>query len=236
MVSKTAGIVIRTIKFGEASAICHILTEQHGLVGFHIPSAYKNKGKVRISYLQPLNILEISFNHKKTKSLQSISDITCLHHCDLSQFSQHAFYHVLTELLQQVIKENEINNDLFQYLKDEALPGINTSLHFWQLPFVMLNILHHYGCAPNIDTYCSNSHLDLRNGIFMEGTPRVKYYSNESISEIIHAMMTQGINHLTNDTTLRQKLIQDLILYYRLHIDENFDLRSMEVMGKMVYG
>lgn len=233
MLVKTSGIVIRTIKFGEASAICHILTEQYGLMGFHIPSAFKNKGKVRISYLQALNVLELSFNQKKTKSLQSISDVSCLLHCAPQSFSQQAFYHVLTELLQQMIKENEINHDLFHYLKDEALPGINTELHFWQLPFVMLNLLYHYGCAPNMDTYTDGSCLDLRNGIFLEGTPGVKYHSNAETSKLINEIMTRGIRHLGNDGQLRQQLIQDLILYYRLHIDENFDLRSMEVMVKL---
>jgi DNA repair protein RecO (recombination protein O) len=233
MLTKTTGIVIRTIKFGEASAICHILTEQFGLLGFHIPSAFKNKGKVRVSYLQPLNVLELSFNSKKTKSLQSIQDVTCLYHCEPVSFSQQAFYHVIVEILQQMIKDNEINHDLFVYLKEEALPSVNTELHYWQLPFVMINLLHHYGCAPNIDTFNPQAHLDLKNGIFMDGEPTVKYYSNKEISGIIYEIMTRGIRHLDNDHRMRQQLIQDLVLYYKLHIDEGFELKSMEVMMKM---
>lgn len=230
MLCKTTGIVIRTIKFGESSAIVNILTEDFGLMGFHIPSAYKNKGKIKISYLQPLNILEFSFNNKKTKSLQSISDATCLHHTELSQFSNQAFYHVLLELLQQVIKENEINRDLYHYLKEEAIPGINTKLHYWQLPFVLLNVLHHYGCAPNIDTFETNAYLDLKNGIFKDGTPANRHHASSQTSGLIHEIMTRGIAHLEQNYKLRQGLINDLIVYYRLHIDENFDLRSMEIL------
>lgn len=233
MLTKTSGIVIRTIKYGEASAICQILTEQFGLLGFHIPSAFKNKGKVKISYLQPLNVLEISFNPKKNKTLHSISDVSCLHHCSPIAFSQQAFYHVMVEVLQQMIKENEINHALFQYLTEEALPGVNTDLHFWQLPFVMLNLLHHYGCAPNIDTYSQGAYLDLKNGIFMEGTPSVRYYADDHSSAIIYDIMTQGIRHLSHETSIRQKVIKDLIVYYKLHIDESFELKSMDVMMKL---
>lgn len=233
MLSKTEGIVIRTIKYGESSAICNILTEQFGLVGFHIPSAFKNRGKVRISYLQPLNIVELSFNLNKNRNLQSISDITCIHYPDTSQFKQQAFYHVIGELLQQIIKENEINHSLFHYLKDEGVPGINGELHYWQLPFVMLNILYHYGCAPNIDTFDADSCLDLKNGVFARSSVTLKYMSDPVCSAIIYEMMTKGIRHLEENQALRSKIIGDLITYYRLHIHENFDLRSMEVMMKI---
>lgn len=236
MISKSKGIVIRTIKYGESSAITNILTEQFGLVGFHIPSAFKNKGKTKISYLQPLNTVEISFNFQKTKSLQSISDISCLHYPELRAFNQQAFYQVLCELLQQVIKENEINHSLFHYLNDEALPGMNTDLHFWQLPYVMLSILHHYGCAPNIDTYEEGTCLDLKNGIFLEINLPLKNTADKESSCIIFEMMTKGIQHLEISSATRQKVIHHLVNYYRLHINEDFDLRSMEILTEVSLG
>jgi DNA repair protein RecO (recombination protein O) len=236
MISKSKGIVIRTIKYGESSAITNVLTEQFGLVGFHIPSAFKNKGKTKISYLQPLNAVEISFNFQKTKSLQSISDISCLQYPDLRAFNQQAFYQVLCELLQQIVKENEINHALFHYLYDEALPGMNTDLHFWQLPYVMLSILHHYGCAPNIDTYDEDSSLDLKNGIFLNVVPNLKNTADSESSAIIYEMMTRGINHLEVNSKTRQTVVKHLVNYYRLHIHEDFDLRSMEILTEVSLG
>ncbi len=234
MVTKTKGIVLRTIKYGEASAICNILTEQFGLLGFHIPAAFKNKGKIKISYLQPLNLVEFSFNYNKIKNLHSISDISCHQYPDFKNFNQQAFYHVLCELLQQTIKDNEINHSLFHYLYDEAIPSINTDLHFWQLPYVMLSILHHYGCAPNIDTYSDNTCLDLKNGIFIDHSPINRFLSNETCSSLIFDMMTKGIMHLDNQARLRQQVTNDLITYYRLHIQEDFSLRSMDVLMEVV--
>lgn len=230
MVIKTRGIILRTIKYGEASAICNILTDQHGLVGFHIPSVYKNKGKIKISYLQPLNLVELSFNFNKTKNLHSISDITCHLYPDFKSFNQQAFYHVLCELLQQTIKDNEINHSLFDYLYNEAIPSINNELHFWQLPYVMLSVLHHYGCAPNIDTYNENGCLDLKNGIFVDHSPINRHTSDEKSSTVIFEMMTKGIVHLESNAKLRQQVTLDLVKYYQLHIQEDFGLRSMEVL------
>ncbi len=233
MISKSQGIIIRTIKYGESSAITNILTEQFGLVGFHIPSAFKNKGKVKLSYLQPLNVVEISFNHQKTKSLQSISDISPVLYPDLRAFNQQALYHILTELLQQLIKENEINHALFHYLSDEAIPSLSTDLKYWQLPYVMLSILYHYGCAPNIDTYEEGACLDLKNGIFKQQMAISKHMATPESSAYIYDIMTRGINHLEDSRSMRQRVIQDLIGYYRLHIHEDFEIRSMGVLMEL---
>lgn len=58
MITKTKGIVLKTIKYGDASAITKIFTEEFGLIGFHVPSLFKNKGKIKPSHLQALNCIE----------------------------------------------------------------------------------------------------------------------------------------------------------------------------------
>lgn len=230
---KTRGIVIRTIKYGESSAICNILTEQNGLLGFHIPSAYKNKGKVKISYLQALNTIELSFNYKKTLTLQKITDISCNSYPDLNNFTQQAFYHVFCEMLQQTIKENELNAHLFEYLYNEAIPGMSADIHFWQLPFVMLNILHHYGCSPNCDTYNQGAFLDLQNGIFIDTLIPIKTLADQESSATIYDILNKGIAHLPVDNKLRFEVIEDLIRYFKWHINDNFELRSREILMGM---
>lgn len=233
MESKTRGIVIRTIKYGESSAICNILTEQYGLLGFHIPGAYKNKGKIRISYLQALNTVELSLNYKKSANLQRISDISCQVYPELKSFSQQAFYHVFCELLQQTIRENEHNARLFEYLYHEAIPGISTDIHYWQLPFVMLKVLHHYGCSPNCDTYTDGAYLDLQNGIFLETLLPLKTIATLESSAIIYDILSKGIAHLPANGRLRQQVIDELIRYYKWHVSDGFELRSRDILSGM---
>ncbi len=236
MLSKTTGIVIRTIKYGESSAICNIYTEQHGLLGFHVPGVFKNKGTVRISYLQALNAVDLTFHYHKTKNLQRITDISCRFYPELHDFNSKALHSISCELLQQTLRENELNAALFDYLYHQALPGLNSNIHFWQLPFMMLKILHYYGCSPNIDTYSSDACLDLQNGVFASSTLPLKYMSTASVSKTVYDMLTMGINHLPKDQSLRHHTIEDLITYYRLHINENFDLRSREILQQVVHG
>jgi DNA repair protein RecO (recombination protein O) len=235
VLSKTTGIVIRTIKYGESSAITNIYTEQFGLLGFHVPGVFKNKGTVKISYLQALNAVDLSFNYQKTKNLQRISDISCRFYPDLQDFNSKALHHISCELLQQTIRENEHNTALFDYLYRQALPGLNSQIHFWQLPFMMLKILFHYGCSPNIESYFEGACLDLQNGVFAEEAS-LKYVSGIGVSNTIYDILTKGINHLPKDAQLRHHTIEDLITYYRLHINENFDLRSRDILQQVIQG
>ena len=234
MENKTRGIVIRTIKYGESSAICNILTEQFGLLGFHIPGVYKNKGKVKMSYLQPLNTVELSLNYKKNSNLQRIIDITCHSYPELKSFSQQAFYQVFCELVQQTIKENELNRNLFEYLHHEAIPSLNTEIHFWQLPFTMLNVLHKYGCSPNCESYTDDAYLDLQNGTFIETLLPLKSIAEKDSSAIIYQILTQGITHLPKDKNLRLKVIEELLRYFQYHVSEHFELRSRSILSEVL--
>ena len=236
MLSKTPGIVIRTIKYGDSSAISNIYTEQYGLLGFHIPGVFKNKGIVKISYLQALNAVDLTFNYRKTKNLQRITDISCKFYPDLQDFNRKALHSISCELLQQTIRENEHNTALFTYLYQQALPGLNSQIHYWQLPFMMLKILHHYGCSPNIESYTTDAYLDLQNGVFSTTLLPLKYISDGPVSKTVYEILTQGINHLPKDAALRHQTIEDLILYYKLHINEHFDLRSRDILQQVVQG
>lgn len=233
MLSKTKGIVIRTIKYGESSAICNILTEDFGLIGFHIPSAYKPKSKFNISYFQMLNILEISFNFKKNTSLYKLSDVSCLHAPTIEGFNKQVMYHLYCEMLQDSIKSDEINANLFKYLMHEAIPELNDELHFWQLPYVMLNLLYQYGCAPNTDSYRTGYFLDLENGLFVERQLEFKKTIDSQTSSLLYEILQNGIHHLQLDRKSRSEVINALIRYFQIHVNENFELKSMEILSEV---
>lgn len=187
-----------------------------------------------MSYLQALNTVELSLNYKKNSNLQRILDITCHSYPELRNFSQQAFYQVFCELIQQTIKENEFNQNLFEYLYLEAIPGLNTDIHFWQLPFTMLKVLHHYGCAPNCETYTEEAYLDLQNGTFIETLLPLKSIAEKDSSAIIYDILNQGIAHLPQNKQARYKVIEELLRYFQYHISEHFELKSRSILSEVL--
>jgi DNA repair protein RecO (recombination protein O) len=236
VLNKTLGIVIKVIKYGESSAICHIYTQELGLIGFHIPAVFngKGKGKIKSAYLQPLQLLEISFNYNKTKNLQSLGEASCPFIFNLTHYQNQAFYHVICELLQQSLKENEINIPLFKYLHQSLLPSINNPLHFWALPSTMVILLYFHGCAPNVDSYQSHSLLDLNEGIYRTQLLSLKNSAMESSSAAIYLLLKDEKDLLPLDAKLRTEVIDDLERYYKVHINEYLELKSRAIWGELM--
>lgn len=236
MLTKTTGIVIKTIKYGDSSAITKILTEEYGLLSYHVPGLYKNKGRIKPSHLQVLNGIEFSFNYSTTKNLQTIKDLSCRFHFSSAQFVRQAYYNVIAELIVQSVRENEQNHSLFNYLFQQLVPSLNEQAGFWQLPTDMLHILYHCGCAPNTEAYKEGSLLDLQDGIFTGDLRHLNYSASDEVSTIIFNLLVHGPENLKQDTVLRNQTIEALILYYKLHINEHFDLKSREVLWQVMKG
>ena len=228
MIVKTLGIVVKTIKYGDNAAISNIFTHELGLVGFHIPSAFSSKGKIKSSYLIALNVLEISFNYNKNKNLQSIADISCKKFIQLNGANQQAYYTVCTEAVQQLIKEQEINHELFHYLSNDFQHDFQSNIHFWQLPSTLLSLLYHYGCSPNIHSFKQGYYLDLMEGVF-KAHNNLKQCAKEDSSQLVYDILTNNIAQKSYDVKLRNEIINDLIIYYKIHVNENFDLKSRQI-------
>ena len=235
MITTTKGIVIRATKFGDSSAIVNIFTEQYGLLGFLIPSVYKNKGFIKPSHLQLLNVLDLTFIYNSTKNIHRIKEIQCTFHFNHPSFNQKATYNIICETLLQTLKSNEQNNSLFTYLLNYQLPLLNTEGHFWQIPEALVNILQYYGCAPYSETYQDNFQLDIQNGIFTHNYKNIKSknIATEPISNCIYKIIKSETVHLIADKNLRHLVIETLILYYQCHINDTFGLRSREILTEL---
>ena len=233
MESKTKGIIVRLIKQGESSGVLTIYTEHFGLMGFHLPGLFKNKGKIKLAHCQLLNLVEISFEYKKNKQLQKLTDLHCVSACVGLNFTQTALQQVVVELLQQCVKADEINSGLFQYLYAEGIPSLNTDIHFWQLPHLLLSFLYHYGCAPNTEQFESGACLDLINGTFTLLPLSKSNSADPNVSLTIHSILTQGIQHLDSDKVLRHQVIMSLNKYIQLHVQPFFELKSFDVLAQV---
>lgn len=74
MLFKTRGIVLSHIKFKESSIITSIFTEQFGLQSYIINSIRSKKSKNKISYFQPLTLLDLVVYKNTKKDIQRISE------------------------------------------------------------------------------------------------------------------------------------------------------------------
>ena len=226
MLHKTKGICINFLKYKESSIIAKIYTQDFGLQSYLVNSVRTEKPKFKIALFQSLTLLDMVVYHKPTKAaLQRISEIRC------SQIYQHIPFDMtktglavfLSEVLLKTLQEEEKNEELFDFLEqsflflDKSENVNNFALHF------LLFFLDKQGfLAKNIEDFFLQlyqakvcSHPD---------TLRIEI-------ELLEDIRNGKDPSIPN--ALRQKLINYLLAYFRLHYDFFGDIKSLHILRSL---
>jgi DNA repair protein RecO (recombination protein O) len=116
----TKAIVVSKLRYKDHDLIVKCYTEQYGIKAYLLKGILKNrKSKFKVAYFQPLTIIEIEAEHKTNRSLHFLKDIKVQNnfesiHTNIIKSTIGMF---LAEILSIVLKEEEENTTLFNYLQ-----------------------------------------------------------------------------------------------------------------------
>ncbi len=119
MLIRTQALVLSTLKYGEADLIARIYTKELGTQSYMLKGVRKSrKGKLRVSFFQPLTQLEIQTQHKGKGSLEYIKEVSLFYPyvsipVDIAKSSVALFF---GEVLSQLLTEQQPDEQLFDYL------------------------------------------------------------------------------------------------------------------------
>ena len=128
MTLTTAGLVLSSIKYGDSSLIVRILTRETGLKSYLVKGVLKSKrGKLKAAYFQPLAQLELVVSHRAKANLHYIREakIDYTYTSLPTDWTKQAIVLFLAEVITKVIREEEQNTPLFDYLQ-AALQWLDT--------------------------------------------------------------------------------------------------------------
>ena len=233
---KSIGIVFRTVKYSETSLILDIFTREKGMRSFIVSGVRSSKSKNKASLYQHLNILDLVAYDKDNK-------LARIKECKIEHYYQRLTFDVvrssiglfLLEVCKNAIKEKEENIELFDFIYNRlALLDSEIPLNFGLFPIKFLLELSQYiGFLPYSNHGPNNSFFDLYNGRFIPEMTEQKYVSSKEVSTqiaiITKTEMTQ-LNTLSIPKNLRNQIIDDLIIYYRLHIEQFKELKTLQVL------
>ena len=234
MLVRTKAIVISALRYQEKSLIVKCFTEAVGLKTYFIHSAFSSKSGHKISYFQPLTILEIEASHKNKGTMESIREIrlSIPYQTVNTDVVKSTIVMFVSEVLHHSIREEEKNEDLFAFLE--------TALHW-------------------LDTHdeCANFHLIL----LMEATKFLGFYpdisdTNFEYFELIEGKFTpyHAVSCLTSGETAllkrllglrfsgsqkifnaseRQILLKILLEYYAYHLEGFKKPKSVDVLREV---
>lgn len=232
---KSIGIVFRTVKYSETSLILDVFTREKGMRSFIVSGIRSSKSKQKASLYQHLNILDL-VAYDKDNALARIKE------CKIDHYYQRLTFDVvrssiglfLLEVCKNSIKEREENSELFDFIHDRLkLLDSDAALNMGLFPIkFLLDLSQYIGFMPYNNFSEDTPIFDLYNGRFI-ASPSEKYASTALVSKNIARINTIDLDKLTSlslSKELRNTILDDLIIYFRLHIDSFKELKTIPVL------
>ncbi len=239
MIQNTKGIVLNHIKYKESSIIVNIYTQLFGRQSYVVNRVRSSKNKGNSVLLQPLTLLDLQVYHRPKAELHRIKDFKLLHPLTSIPFEQNkravAFF--LTEIMSKVLREEEKNTDLFDFIYHsiEVFDAGVEGDHNFHL-FFLFQLSRFLGFGPETGVE-DKGYFDLLNGRYSTFEPSHGYFIRGEVmakwQQLAH-LDIEGLNQLQLSTTTRSDLLQALIRYYELHLDGLGQIKSLEVL-QMLY-
>ena len=207
MLERSLGVVLHQLRYNDESVIVNIYTQQHGTVSFLVKMPKLKRSNVKTQLLRPLNILELDFDIRPNQNLQRIRDMRL--HISYGSLPYDPIKGTvslfLSEFLYYALKHELENNALFLYLCN-SLQWFDRSekgLANFHLVF-LISVLPAHG-----------QYLDAEESAFLPKLLRMDY----------------ATMHLFRFNRQQKSRVLDILVdYYRMHIPEFPELKSLDVL------
>lgn len=225
MLYKTRGIVINYIRYRETSIIAKILTEQFGMQSYIVNGIRSKKGS-KIALYQPLTLLELVVYHKQYANLFRISEIKCHEPFNNipTDIKRSCIAMFLTEVLNKTLKgETELKMFDFIYQSILFLEHIEENFENIHLQFLM-KLSRYLGFAPEseVEILEQIGHVPLEN----------EFVNEPALLKSL--LLSDYKNNIKLNSITRRKLLDIILRFYRLHIENFGEMKSIEVLKEVM--
>jgi len=222
MIVRTPAIVLSTIKYGEADLIARIYTRELGTQSYMLKGIRKSrKGKLRVSFFQPLTQLEIHTQHKGKGTLEYIKEASLTYTyinipVDVAKSSVALFF---GEVLSQLLTEQQPDEQLFDYLSTifEYLDQTDHVANFTIKTLLDMSELMGFGIDKSTMSF---PYLNMMDGSF-DNDGMLPHHLSEDESSLIKVFIGTNFDAVPAIKINRKQrgVILNLVLdYFKIHL------------------
>ena len=239
MLHKTRGIVLHSLPYNDKYLIINMYTEDFGRISYMVYNTHRKKSKISRALIQPLSVIEMEVEHLNNRDFQRIKEVK--QGLTVTQLHIHpvknALSLFLSEVLYRIIQEKEPNRPLFDYLYRSIkwLDIADKGIANFHLTF-LLQLSTYLGIHPNGGSYKKGCFFDLRNGVFSEYLPDHNNYLNKEDSVVFERLLRINYENMALFAFTRHEragIIRHIIEYYRLHLTDFPEIKSLTVMQSL---
>ncbi len=238
MLLKTSGIVFRAVKYSESSIIADVYTRARGLQTYIISGVRSAKSKTGPGLLQVMSLVDMVAYHRDDRTMHRIKEIRAAHVYQRLPFDvqRGAVGVFMVEIARKTIRESEENPALFDFLYDTFRFLDDTPEHFANLHLhFMLELSAFLGFLPGGDFSEETPFFDLQEGIFAD-RPAHTHFLDETFSALLYQILQCDKEHchlVPLTSPQRRRLLNELITYYRLHIEHLPEIHSHLILHEV---
>lgn len=234
------GIVLRTVKYGDHSLIADLFTDSHGRQSLMISTARAKRSVRSVSFWQPLSMVEFSAELRPNAGrLPRPADVRAYYNYMDLPFSpvKSTLALFLSEFLCAALREEKENLPLYYYIESSLqwldLAESPSSLANFHLAFLM-HLSRFLGIYPNLDQ--PDRYFDLMAGTYLDRQPPHTHFLKQTEARVLPVLfrMDYPTMHLFRFSRAeRQRILHVLNEYYRLHVPNFPELKSLEVLQEL---
>lgn len=240
MLHKTRGIIFKTTDYSESSVIVQIFTEKFGLQSYIINGAKKPRAKIRQNALQPLHLVDMVVYHKPAGNIQRISELrqTPVFQSIPYDMVKRSLVLFLNEVLYRSIRQQSADEVLFEYVYHsiELLDRMSDSTANFHLYF-LLRLTRFMGFYPDNTGASSSEFFDLKSGSYCNSRPEHFLILEAPYTSYWRTLLNSSFENPTQiaiSSNERRFLLEKLLDYYRLHIDNFGEIRSHRILEEVL--
>lgn len=233
---KTRAIVLRSVKYGDSQLIVDMLSREQGRVSFICRLPKTSKGGLKKQLFQPLTLVDMVFVHRPTQKLQRFGDfrLACPYSSIPFDARKLGITLFLSEFLTHATRDEQRNESLFDYVESSLLwlDSVEASFANFHLVF-MMHLSRFIGFFPNLTDDVRGAWFDLRNATFtLVRPPHADCLAprEASVIGLLMRMNYENMRLFRMSQTERNRCIELILFFYRLHVPGFPELRSLEVL------
>ncbi len=233
MLHTTRAVVLRTFRHGDNSTVLRAFTEAFGTRSYMVRSG--KRGTAAPALLQPLGRVELVVTEHHSREVQQVREARIVapyvgipgdpRRSMLLLFAQEVFYRTL--------REGAPDPTLFRFVM-QTLEAIDTSPALGPLPVeLLLGLALHLGFLPQAPQP-GEDRFDLREGCFFRGEADHAFCLDPVATAPLIRLLgaTGSARQLTAPE--RRTTVEQLLLFFRFHVDGFGELRSPEVLHELL--
>lgn len=239
MISKSDALVLRVVRYSDARWLVDTFTREWGRCTFAVSLGQRGRSSRLRILLQPLTQLEIVCDYRAQQEVQRLKEAQ-LKQPYISLQTDYA------KLSIGLFLAEFINNSTRGLARDTALYDFIAAHLLWldrteegvpnfHLLFT-IQLAHRLGMFPNVGDYTEGWVFDLREAMFTPTLPdHADYVPPQDTVHLMRLlrMSIENYRHFRLSQQERNRILDFILLYYRLHIPAFPELRSLDVIRQL---